>query len=188
MKKKLEDYVVIIKDAVPDKLCDKAIKELKSANWSQHKFYNHQTKEHNALSGDKELQFTGDPIESHDEIMIRVWQSIGQYIEHYKFPWFSGWSGHSNLKYNKYEKGTLMKEHCDHITDLFEGEKRGIPTLSVIGALNDNYSGGEFVMFKNKEYVFDKGDLIIFPSNFLYPHKVKPVTRGTRYTYVSWVY
>lgn len=188
MKNKLENYVVIVKDAVPKKLCDKAIQELKSANWTQHKFYNHQTREHKALSGDKELEFSGDLIESHDEIMIRVWHGIKRYIEHYDLPWFSGWSGHSDLKYNRYKKGMLMKEHCDHITDLFEGEKRGIPTLSVIGALNNNYSGGEFVMFKDKEYKFDKGDLIIFPSNFLYPHKVKPVTKGTRYTYVSWVY
>ena len=44
MKNKLENYVVIVKDAVPNKLCDKAIQELKSANWTQHKFYNHQTK------------------------------------------------------------------------------------------------------------------------------------------------
>ena len=47
MKNKLEDYVVVIKDAVPTKLCDKAIKELKSVNWTQHKFYNHQTQKHN---------------------------------------------------------------------------------------------------------------------------------------------
>tara|TARA_R110000744_G_scaffold235226_1_gene352914 strand:- start:50 stop:616 length:567 start_codon:yes stop_codon:yes gene_type:complete len=188
MKNKLEDYVVVIKDAVPTKLCDKAIKELKSVNWTQHKFYNHQTQKHNALSGEKEFQISGDYITSHDEIMMRVWQSLGQYVEHYKFPWFSGWSGHSTLKYNKYKKGTLMKEHCDHITDLFEGEKRGIPTLSVIGGLNDNYSGGEFVMFKDKEIKFKKGELVIFPSNFLYPHEVKIVTKGTRYTYVSWVY
>ena len=33
-----------------------------------------------------------------------------------------------------------------------------------------------------------KGDLIIFPSNFLYPHKITPVTKGVRYSYVSWVW
>ena len=79
MKNKLEDYVVVIKDAVPTTLCDKAIKELKSVKWTQHKFYNHQTKKHNALSGEKELEFSGDHITSHDEIMMSVWQSIGQY-------------------------------------------------------------------------------------------------------------
>ena len=64
MKNKLENYVVVIKDAVPKKLCDKAIQELKFVNWTQHKFYNHQTREHKALSGDKELEFSGDLIES----------------------------------------------------------------------------------------------------------------------------
>jgi len=43
-------------------------------------------------------------------------------------------------------------------------------------------------MFKDKEIKFKKGELVIFPSNFLYPHEVKLVTKGTRYTYVSWVY
>ena len=33
-----------------------------------------------------------------------------------------------------------------------------------------------------------KGDLLIFPSNFLYPHEVEPVTKGVRYSYVSWIW
>ena len=33
-----------------------------------------------------------------------------------------------------------------------------------------------------------KGDLLIFPSNFLYPHKITPITKGVRYSYVSWVW
>ena len=28
--------------------------------------------------------------------------------------------------------------------------------------------------------------MIIWPSNFLYPHSVKPVTEGIRYSVVSW--
>ncbi len=31
------------------------------------------------------------------------------------------------------------------------------------------------------------GDMIIFPSNFLYPHQVMPVTKGERYSIVSWL-
>ena len=186
MKNKLEDYVVIIKDAVPKRLCNKAMKELKSIDWKQHYFYSHKTGENSSNS--KELDCSIDPIGTHDQIMMHVWESISQYIKHYNFPWYDGWNGHSKLKYNRYKKGTLMTEHCDHITELFEGEKRGIPTLSVIGGLNNNYEGGEFVMFKNKTYKFNAGDIIIFPSNFLFPHKVQEVTKGTRYTYISWVY
>ena len=33
-----------------------------------------------------------------------------------------------------------------------------------------------------------KGDIIIFPSNFMYPHKVEPVTKGIRYSYISWIW
>jgi hypothetical protein len=188
MKNKLEDYVVVIKDAVSKELCNKALQELKKVKWQQHNFYSHKTGEKNALSKEKELDFSSDSIKSHDEIMMCVWQSIGQYIEYYQFPWYNGWNGHSSLKYNRYKKGTLMSEHCDHIQDMFEGDRRGIPVLSCVGGLNNNYEGGEFVMFKNKTYKIDAGDIIIFPSNFLFPHRVNEVTKGTRYTYVSWVY
>ena len=56
----------------------------------------------------------------------------------------------------------------------------------MIGALNDNYQGGEFIMFDDYEIKLKKGDFLLFPSVFLYPHLVKPVTKGTRYTFVSW--
>jgi predicted 2-oxoglutarate/Fe(II)-dependent dioxygenase YbiX len=81
-----------------------------------------------------------------------------------------------------------MAEHCDHIHDMFDGHTRGIPILSIVGVLNEDYKGGEFVMFEDKIYELSAGDVIIFPSIFLYPHRVNPVTGGTRYSVVSWVY
>ena len=52
----------------------------------------------------------------------------------------------------------------------------------------DDYKGGEFIMFDDYEIKFKAGDLIIFPSVFLYPHLVKPVKKGIRYSFVSWCY
>jgi predicted 2-oxoglutarate/Fe(II)-dependent dioxygenase YbiX len=43
-------------------------------------------------------------------------------------------------------------------------------------------------MFDNTEIKFKQGDLIIFPSIFLYPHRVEPVTKGVRYSFISWVF
>jgi predicted 2-oxoglutarate/Fe(II)-dependent dioxygenase YbiX len=60
--------------------------------------------------------------------------------------------------------------------------------LSVVGLLNDDFKGGEFVMFRDVEIKLKRGDLLIFPSNFVYPHRVDPVTEGTRYSFVSWVW
>ena len=41
---------------------------------------------------------------------------------------------------------------------------------------------------KDKKINLLKGDLLIFPSIFLYPHKVEPIKKGTRYSFISWVY
>ena len=81
-----------------------------------------------------------------------------------------------------------MAEHCDHISSLFDGNVKGIPMLSIVGQLNDDFDGGEFVMWRDKVIPFETGDVIIFPSNFMYPHRVEPVTKGDRYSYVSWAY
>ena len=80
-----------------------------------------------------------------------------------------------------------MALHADHIHSIFDGERKGIPILSVLGVLNDDYEGGEFVLIDEK-IDLSKGDIIIFPSNFMYPHKVEPVTKGTRYSYISWIW
>ena len=81
-----------------------------------------------------------------------------------------------------------MAQHVDHIHTLFEGDRRGIPVLSIVGMLNDDYDGWEFMLFDDWHVPLKTGDVIIFPSVFLYPHRVEPITRGTRYTFISWVF
>jgi predicted 2-oxoglutarate/Fe(II)-dependent dioxygenase YbiX len=71
---------------------------------------------------------------------------------------------------------------------MFDGNRKGIPTLSIVGVLNDDYEGGEFIMWQDTEIKLKTGDVLIFPSNFLYPHKVNLVTEGTRYSLVSWTW
>ena len=69
---------------------------------------------------------------------------------------------------------------------IFDGERKGIPVLSIIGLLNDDYKGGELIMFNDYEIKLKEGDVLLFPSSFLYPHLVKPITKGIRYSLVSW--
>ena len=91
------------------------------------------------------------------------------------------------VRFNKYSVGEGIKEHVDHIHSLFDGERKGIPIISIVGTLNDDYEGGEFLI--NDEVIdFKQGDMLIFPSCFLYPHMVKPVIKGTRYSWVLWGY
>ena len=85
----------------------------------------------------------------------------------------------------KYEVGGKYEKHVDH----FFGSSR---TLSFILNLNEEYEGGDFVFYDQKENEVKKikcntGTVIFFPSNFLYPHSVQPITKGTRYSIVGWI-
>tara|TARA_R110000787_G_scaffold284741_1_gene398860 strand:+ start:1629 stop:2240 length:612 start_codon:yes stop_codon:yes gene_type:complete len=57
--------------------------------------------------------------------------------------------------------------------------------LSMTIVLNDDYEGGEFEFFDDKKLIKEKtGTIIVFPSYQV--HKVRPVTKGTRYSLVVW--
>ena len=86
------------------------------------------------------------------------------------------------LQLLKYEKGGFYRKHVDHFTDIPR-------TLSFIYFLNNDYEGGELI------FKLGTGDikienkpnrLVIWPSNYLYPHEVTTVTKGTRYSLVTW--
>ena len=57
--------------------------------------------------------------------------------------------------------------------------------------LNDDYEGGK-LLFKFPGEILEykinkqKNSVLVWPSNFLYPHSVTPVTKGERYSVVSW--
>ena len=66
-------------------------------------------------------------------------------------------------------------------------------SLSVIINLNEGYDGGDLVFahqYLNEEMKrvsLKKGSIVAFPSNFLYPHMIEPITEGTRYSIVAWL-
>jgi hypothetical protein len=192
MEKDLRFYLKKLSKFIPEKICKQTIKELnliKEKNWNKHTFYSTKEKNFVSLSGNKELSvIESSKISTKQEIMNLIHSGLSIYFKDLNFNWCNGWSGFSSIRFNKYKKNKQMAEHCDHIHTLFDGEIKGIPILSVVGVLNENYSGGEFIMFQDSEIKFQSGDLLIFPSIFLYPHKIKPVKKGMRYSFVSWTW
>lgn len=62
--------------------------------------------------------------------------------------------------------------------------------LSISICLNNEYTGGEFVFdCKGEKLTIPQnvGDAVIFPSNFIFPHQVNKVTKGTRFALIGWV-
>ena len=85
----------------------------------------------------------------------------------------------------KYTPGGKYETHIDQCT--------AFPRhLSVIMNLNDEYEGGE-LMFTDqhsnevKKLKLGMGSVVFFPSNFMYPHSILPIKKGTRYSIVSWL-
>lgn len=89
-----------------------------------------------------------------------------------------------NIQILKYKNYGHYSFHVDH--------RKPYPrTLSCIFFVNDNYKGGELVFkfpgsYQELNIEKKSNRLIIWPSNFLYPHAVKPVTDGVRYSVVAW--
>ena len=84
-----------------------------------------------------------------------------------------------NIRILKYDVGQHIKDHSD-----IDEYIRGSLTIN----LNDNYEGGEFTFFQESLiYTLKKGDVLMFPSSFQYPHGVKKITKGTRYQLVLWL-
>lgn len=61
---------------------------------------------------------------------------------------------------------------------------------SSILMLNNDYAGGELqfqIDDKIETIKCEPGKLVIWPSNFMYPHAVTPLTKGVRYSIVAWM-
>jgi len=187
----LKDYILHLDNWIPKNIIHKSMKELSEhKNWEQHQ-YTGQDFKAKSLNGNKELNICyGNNLTYLKELHQLTWNALNKYIVIDKIggETLKGWKGFSQIRFNRYKKDQIMSKHCDHITSLFTGDIRGIPILSIVAVLNDDYEGGEFIMFDDYEIKFKAGDLIIFPSVFLYPHLVKPVKKGIRYSFVSWCY
>tara|TARA_R100001594_G_scaffold57146_1_gene91065 strand:- start:3133 stop:3690 length:558 start_codon:yes stop_codon:yes gene_type:complete len=111
---------------------------------------------------------------------------FGKVIRKYsdKFERFSC-QRHSGFRVNRYSSGGFMSEHTDNIHHS-HGQQYGFPQVSALLFLNDNYKGGEFIVAGNK-YETKMGSGIIFPSNFMFPHEVKKIVHGERWSIVTWL-
>ena len=194
MNKNIEHYLFHKENFLDEKYCENCINELNEGPWKKHDWYVNRTDSLELPSGDNEPEniqpdsYSNKVAKINEFIVQELHSIILEYVKSLKFDWIYEWTGYSAIKFIRYYPGQTMQNHCDHIQSLFDGERKGIPILSIIGILNDDYEGGELIMCEDKKIDTKKGDLLIFPSNFLYPHYVAPVTKGVRYSYVSWVW
>jgi len=112
---------------------------------------------------------------------------IKDHYTHYKFKFPHIYTEKiSQIDLLKYTPGGKYEIHTD-------GAASCLRTLTCILNLNEEYEGGDFVLYQQdkktemKRIKCKKGTFIMFPSNFLFPHRIEPITSGERYSIVSWL-
>ena len=176
--KKLSDFVRCYENVIDKDLCNKIV------NKKEMTFNKAATVGYYALDPARKCYIKKLEGEFSDDI----YKIVGEILKLYRHdqPHFSTGStiedtGYDHLLYLGSEKGEY-KEHTDHF-DMFPR------VLSCSLILNDNYEGGDFSFFGG-EYIVPKkaGSVVVFPSNFCFPHAVKPVTKGNRHSIITWIH
>ena len=184
------DYVFVT-NVIPQNVCKDVLKEITAREWAQHSWYNYGANNY-ASEKDKELEVQNPTQGLHDALAPYIFQALQQYMLKYvpqdseKIKGFI--RTFTPIRFNRYRTGTMMREHYDHIHSIFDGERKGIPILTILGFLNDDFEGGDFYFCRKHQMTFKAGDIVVFPSNFMYPHEVKEVTKGIRYSFVAWAF
>lgn len=184
-KKNLNDYIIVLENIVPNNLCDQIIEEYgNSEDWMRglvgYDEVSSDTRNVNCIGISVPNVIIKNEV-VRKQIDENIFKVAGDAIRKYNdlFPDcnIEEDSGYDLLKY---EVGQFYSQH----TDSYKKHPRSV---SCSFALNDNYEGGEFAFFDREiKYSLKKGSAILFPSNFMYPHEIMPVTKGTRYSIVTW--
>lgn len=182
----LSHYARVFPKVIPQNVLDEILNNITEINYEQHTFYNTKTKQQETKSGSKELDVSNDYY--NEDLMRIIYGVLCEYTQYLNFPWYPGWNGFTQPRWNMYKETRKMALHADRIKSMFDGERKGDPTLSILSMLNDDYEGGEFILFEDTVVPFNAGDILVFPSTFMYPHRVEPVTSGVRYSCISWAW
>jgi Rps23 Pro-64 3,4-dihydroxylase Tpa1-like proline 4-hydroxylase len=179
------DYIIVIKNAMTHSLCDAILKEFKnSEDWED------TVVGPGLIRKDiRDCQIVGisfpQIIQKNKKVRLKLdkytFLSASKCIQEYNNK-FSHCKIQEDSGYQllKYSEGGFYTQH----TDSYKIHPRSVSCSFI---LNDDFEGGEFAFFdKELKYKLEKGDAIMFPSNFMYPHEVMPVTKGTRYSIITW--
>lgn len=120
-------------------------------------------------------EYSKDLADMHNLISTSIWNCLDDYSRDYRIL----------VKYMeainvvKYGPGEYFNYHSD------DGEPYRC-TVSTVAYINDDYEGGELdFSFFDLTWKPEAGDMIVFPSSYLYAHASLPIKNGTKYSLVT---
>ena len=201
----ISNYYWYFKSAIPPKICDDIIKYglSKSETMARTGGYENRDLSKNEIKNIKRKR-NSDLVWLNDTWIYKELQPY-IHIANKKAGWNFDWDRSEACQFTKYKLNQFYDWHSDswdkayHKPDTLDHGK--IRKLSMTCQLTDGseYEGGELEFdfrnydphmrkeskhLKQAKEILPKGSIIVFPS-FVW-HRVKPVTKGTRYSLVMW--
>jgi predicted 2-oxoglutarate/Fe(II)-dependent dioxygenase YbiX len=186
----LADCIHVEKGIISSDMCEYIVDDIESRKWKPHTWYDVRTNSSNSEET-KELDVQSITPELQQLLTPIMIQAGSAYNQKYSYPCERTgqiMNKFSTIRFNRYSNGQIMRQHHDHIHSIFDGRLKGIPVLSFILNLNDDYEGADLFFWNDHIVPLGKGDIVMFPSVFLFPHGVTEVKKGKRYSAVSWAW
>lgn len=173
----LENFIMLSKD-IPIDLCEKIKKNAINENtWNDTGIgygeinKNIRNADYSSISCNRQNKL----INSYYESMVNLYSKNYKHLSTYKL---------EPIQLLRYTKGCGYDEHID----FYKNYPRVLTFITSLSYAND-YEGGELVFnYIGKTIKLNIGETLIFPSNFLYPHMVREIINGVRYSLVTWAH
>jgi hypothetical protein len=113
------------------------------------------------------------------DIHSEIFNTVRACVDDYGRYWGVGIMSYEAFNFVKYEgAGTHFKIHADHGPTY-------VTTVSIVVYLNDDYEGGE-IWFPRFDLIHKPkaGDIVVFPSTYIYEHASQDMISGTKYSVV----
>jgi len=188
---RLTDYIKIYHNKLDHTICDTIVNEYQDCNdWipgcvGEHsKIIDYTKRNCDVISITQDNIISKNPSIRKD-IDTCLYNTINKSFNEYLLNFPAGClniSADTGYTLLRYKKDQYITQHVDASTDISR-------IISCSIGINSGYTGGEFSFFDRQlKFPLDKGDILFFPSNFLYPHEVLPVTSGVRYSILTWLF
>ena len=129
-----------------------------------------------------------------DRIFVDGLKEYASKVRSFNWSYYDTKSFHcSEMIIRRYNVGSQFKYHHDDIIgEIFPHwflRRQNILTCNFYFSDGKDYDGGDLV-FTCTDKVFhpSMGDIIIFPSNWMFYHQVNEITKGKRYAGTVWLY
>jgi len=175
------DVAYIVKNGVSNNFCDNLIKE----------YSKDETEKEQPFIGEGQDPVANINLDIRNVLRVILSQnqgigatltSCGLNINHEK--WQYNITHSNQTEFLMYDVNGKYEAHVDTFHQLGNETRK----LTCLAILNDDFEGGKFYIMNSHEKIYppqEKGNIIVFPSFMV--HGVEPVTKGKRFTVVTWL-